>query len=552
MRDSRLLIGSAVLAALAACGAPAAQEAGAPDLVLVNGKIITADERFTVAGGVAVRGGRFMAVGDAEDIARLAGPETRTIDLQGRTVVPGLIDNHLHLLRAGATWAREVRLDGVGSRREALDRIRARAGALAPGEWIFTLGGWTVDQFGDDPSPLSRGELDAVAPKHPVFLQASYYEAYLNTTGLDRMGLAGGANAPPWLERDAAGQATGRVAEAGMRALASRLPAAGPEEVESSTRAMIRDLNAAGITAAGSAGCQGELLDRYRAWAREGTLNMRVFCITGSGASSPDQVDRALPRIAGMRVFEGDAWIDHVAFGESVYGPLHDPMFSIRPASPSDLLQWRRMTEAVARARLPLHVHANFAGTIGAFLDQVEAVNREVPIGPLRWTFAHTNQLTADHLTRMRTLGMSAAVHPWAVINGGINRRVFGDAALGMAPLRTIQESGVTWGFGSDGTRANQVLPFETLSWAVTGRMVGGASVLRREQTISREDALVAHTRTNAYLLFQENNLGSIQPGHAADLVVLDRDYLTVPADEIADIRSVMTMVGGRVVFDAR
>jgi len=140
-------------------------------------------------------------------------------------------------------------------------------------------------------------------------------------------------------------------------------------------------------------------------------------------------------------------------------------------------------------------------------------------------------------------------VHPWGVINGGINRRVFGDAALDMAPLDTIQKSGVMWGFGSDGSRANQLMPFVTLGWAVTGKMVGGAKALR--QPISREDALIAYTRKNAFFLFQESNLGSIQVGKLADLVVLDHDYLTVPADQIKDIKPVMTMVGGRVVYDA-
>jgi predicted amidohydrolase YtcJ len=149
----------------------------------------------------------------------------------------------------------------------------------------------------------------------------------------------------------------------------------------------------------------------------------------------------------------------------------------------------------------------------------------------------------------MRELGVYAAVHPWAVTNGGILHSVFGDAAYDMAPLATIQQSGVMWGLGSDGSRANQVRPFQTLAWAVTGRMVGGRRVLR--QTIGREDALIAHTRRNAFFVFQENNLGSIQPGKLADLVVLDRDYLTVPAGQIKDITPVLTMVGGRVVFDA-
>ena len=331
----------------------------------------------------------------------------------------------------------------------------------------------------------------------------------------------------------------------------AKLPSASTADVEASTRLMLHDLNKAGVTAYGSAGCETDVMPIYRKWADEGRLNVRVFCITGQGAGTPQQVDQALPRIAQMKLFQGDAWINNVFYGESVYGPLHDPMF-IRASSPKpdELAQWRRLATAIAKAGLPLHVHANLTNTIDAFLDQVEQVHKEYPITHLRWTFAHANQLNASHLERMKKLGMYAAVHPWAVINGGINRDVFGDAAYDMAPLNTIQRSGIMWGFGSDGTRANQILPFVTLSWAVTGKMVGGTRALRATETISREDALIAFTRRNAYFVFQENTLGSIQPGRLADLVVLDRDYLTVPADQIKDITSVMTIVGGRVVYD--
>jgi predicted amidohydrolase YtcJ len=315
---------------------------------------------------------------------------------------------------------------------------------------------------------------------------------------------------------------------------------------------MIRDLNRMGLTAFGSAGCEQEVLGLYQSWAARRELNVRVYCITGQAAGTPQQVDQALPRIAQMRLFQGDDTLDHVVYGESVYGPLHDPMFLPKSEPrPEQLMQWRRIATEVAKARLPLHVHANLTNTIDAFLDQIETIHKAYPIRNLRWTLAHVNQLNASHLARMQNLGMYAAVHPWAVINGGINHAVFGDSASDMAPLRTIQNSGVTWGFGSDGSRANQIRPFTTLWWAVTGKMVGGRTVLRQSETISREDALIAHTRKNAYLVFQENNLGSLQPGKLADLLVLDRDYLTVPADQIKDIKPVLTMVGGRVVYDA-
>jgi len=511
----------------------------APDIILSNGKIITVDDRFQIAQAVAVRGDRIVAVGTNQEVARLAGPGTRTIDLRGRAVIPGLIDNHMHLLRAGATWKFEVRLDGVASRKQALDMLRARAKAARPGEWIYTLGGWAIEQF-DDKKPFTREELDLVSSDHPVFLQASYYEAYLNSRALQAVGIDEKNPATPAIERDAAGRPTGRIAEAGFRGLVNRIPAPSPEEAEASTVAMIKDLNRFGLTTFGSAGCEANLLPHYRRWADQGQLNVRVFCISGGGVGQIPQI----------KLFQGDNYVDNVTYGESVYGPLHDPMF-LRKSNPTpeQLTEWRRIATEIAKAGLPLHVHANLEDTISAFIDQIEAINKEYPVKNLRWVLAHANQLNATHLARMRELGLYAAVHPWAVINGGINQRVFGDAAYDMAALDTIQKSGVVWGFGSDGNRANQILPFTTLWWAVTGKMVGGTKALR--QTISREDALIAHTRKNAYFVFQENNLGSIQPGKLADLLVLDRDYLTIPAEQIKDVKPVMTMVGGRIVYDA-
>jgi predicted amidohydrolase YtcJ len=525
-----------VVAALAALGAVAAAslsaQAPAPQLIFTNAKVVTVDERFTVAQAVAVLNERIVAVGSDQEIGRLAGPATRRIDLRGRTMLPGLIDNHMHLLRYGTTWKFEVRWDGVETRGEALDRLRARAKTARAGEWIYTLGGWTLEQFADDPKPFTRQELDAVAPANPVFLQASYYEAFLNTRAIEQLGVT---------------SPTGHVDENGFRALVDKLPLATGADLDASTQGMIRELNQAGITAVGSAGCEPDLLDRYRRWAGNRELNVRVFCIVtppaGGGA------DAFVSRIPQMKVFDGDSWVDQIAFGEN-FGALSDPMFRRRPAASSDdVAAWRRIITEVARARLPLHVHANFSETIDLFLDQIEMVNRDYPIRPLRWVLAHVNQPTRTQLERMKALGIYAAVHPWAVINGGINFRQFGDAAYDMAPLATIQKSGITWGLGSDGSRANQIRPFETLGWAVTGKMVGGRTVLR--QPVSREDALIAHTRKNAYFVFRENDLGSIEPGKAADFIVIDRDYLTVPADRIKDINVLMTVVGGRIVHDA-
>ncbi|HEY7442106.1 MAG TPA: amidohydrolase [Vicinamibacterales bacterium] len=552
MTRRRLKIAVAtVAAAMASAAFSALAQQVAPDLILSNGKIITVDERFTIAQALAISGERIVAVGTNQDINRLAGPDTRRIDLGGKAVIPGLIDNHMHLLRAGLTWKSEVRLDGVESRKQALEMVRLRARAIPRGEWVYTLGGWAIEQFSDNSKPFTREELDEVAPDHPVFLQASYYEAYLNSRALRAFGIDEKTAAAPWLARDTAGKPTGRIGEAGFRALVNKLPVPAPPEVEASTTAMIADLNRMGLTTFGSAGCEPDLLRLYRQRADQKELNVRVFCINGVGVgTTPEQVEKALPQISQMKLFQGDHYIDHIFFGEGVYGPLHDPMFLPKSApKPEQLALWRRIVTEIAKAGLPLHVHANLENTIDGFLDQIEAVNREYPIKNLRWVLAHANQLNASHLARMRELGMYAAVHPWAVINGGINQRVFGERAYDLGALDVIQKSGIVWGLGSDGNRANQILPFVTLGWAVTGKMVGGTKVMRHP--ISREDALIAHTRMNAFLVFQENNLGSLQPGKLADLVALDRDYLTVPADQIKDIKPVLTMVGGRVVYES-
>ena len=528
-----------------------------PDLVLLNGKIITVDERFTIAQAVAIEGDRIIAVGTTQEMARLAGPNTRKIDLAGRAVIPGLIDNHMHLLRAGTTWIRELRFDGVESRKHAIEMLRARAKAVGPGEWVYNIGGWTHQQFADEPKPFTREELDEIAPNNPVALQESYFQVFLNSLALHIFGIE--ANAPDpqdfvkgSIMRDARGIPTGVIQGdiAATRPVAARLPKVSPDQLETSSQALVNDMNRAGLTSIGVPGCNSDVLEIFQKWKAEGRLNIRIFCIDGAAAGAPEQVARSLEQIAKMKLFQGDSYIDNVFFGESVYQPLHDPMFALKSdPRPDQLEQWRRIATDIAKAGLPLHVHAELHNTIDAFLDQIEAIDKEHPIKNLRWTLAHVNQINAPQLERMKKLGMYAAVHPWAVINGGNMHEEFGDGAYDMPPLRTIQDSGIEWGFGTDGTAANQYLPFTTLYFAVTGKMAGGAKVMR--QTIGREDALIAHTRKNAYLVFQENSLGAIQPGKLADLVVLDRDYLTIPPDQIRNIKPVLTMVGGRIVYDA-
>src|SRR5688572_1124988 len=268
-----------------------AQQAAAPDIILTNGKIITVDDRFTIAQAVAVRGDRIVAVGTNQDITRLAGANTRRIDLRGRSVVPGMIDNHAHFQEEGAYWALELRFDGVDSRKQALEMIRAKAKEKKPGEWVYNLGGWSPDQFTDNKKPFTREELDQVAPDNPVFLQFTRSEQYLNSKAIDAIGLE--QRKDPWIMRDAKGRATGITGVQGRNAIVDAAkfldaPNGGKanlpmDVIVASQTVMLKDLARAGLPASGGQ-CLWE--DLYRQFQREGTASMRFFCqrtATGGG-----------------------------------------------------------------------------------------------------------------------------------------------------------------------------------------------------------------------------------------------------------------------------
>jgi predicted amidohydrolase YtcJ len=547
IRSYVLLVASGVVMA----GVTSFTQQPAADLVLTNGKIITVDDRFSIAQAVAVRGDRIVAVGSTQEINRLAGPSTRRIDLRGRAVTPGFIDNHAHFQEEGEYWMLENRLDGVESRKQAVEQIRARAKAAGPGAWIFTLGGWSPDQFADDSRPFSRAELDTVAPDNPVFLQFTREETYVNSKAIEATKME--AIQDPAIERDAMGRATGVIKgdqmTARIRTAAGFLKEQPKDIFEQSSFRMLRDLNSAGLTASGGS-CDFE--QEYREWQRQGRMSMRFFCLRSpsvTGGLTPQNVDAIVAAVPKMRFFDGDQWMDSANWGERLIN-TPDTVNDTKPTAPPELwTAWGRVARAAAEHGIQIFIHTTMNWTIEEQLKQVEALAKEVPIRHLRWTFMHMEGVTANQLERMRALGMYVGVHPRGVIAGQAWVRRHGDQAYVMPNLKAIQDSGVMWGFGTDAFEVNQYRPFQTIGWAVTGKMVGGKVTMRHP--ISREDALIAHTRRNAYFFFRENDLGSIQPGRLADMVVLDRDYLTVPADEIKNIKPQLTIVGGKVVYDA-
>ena len=547
-----LLAGGVIVASLA----PSAQQA-APDTILTNGKVITVDDQFRIAQAVAIRGDRFVAVGTNQEITQLAGPNTRRIDLQGRSVVPGFIDNHAHFQEEGAYWSLEFRLDGVDSRARALEMLRAKADSLPAGQWVYNLGGWSPDQFADDKREFTRDELDKYTPNNPVYLVFSRSNAYINSKAIEATGLE--KMTEPWIMRDASGRATGVIAPQGtgrVRNLANFLDAPNGaranlpmDVVRSSSLAMMRDLNRAGLTASGG-GCQWE--DLYQQFEREGIASMRFYCLlTAEGGRGAGAMEKQMAAIPSLKYFTGNEWQDYTNWGEGFPGGGGDDLYSAtqQPVSQEAWDTWGTFGLAVAEAGISAIIHTQTDVAIDGRIQQLKRINEEVSLRPLRWALMHMEMVTPAQIEELKALNVGIMVHPREIVTGGLLHRVHGDEAFAFPPLREIEASGIQWGLGTDAFEVNQYRPFQMLYWAVTGKMVGGTVV--NTHPVSREAALIAHTRSNAYWFFRENDIGSIQSGHFADLVVTDRDYLTVPADEIKDITSVMTMVGGRVVYDA-
>ena len=550
----RLSFGRAILLVLAlfAAGAGPAS-AQAPDTVLVNGKIVTVDDRFTIAQALAIKGERILKVGTTAEVEALRGPQTLVIDLAGRTVIPGLIDNHAHWVRAAEHD--ELRFDGVTSRQQALKMLADRVHSVPAGEWIVVLGGWSEEQFTDESRGFSLEELDRIAPNNPVVLQAVYNHSYLNSVALIAAKIDAATPDPQGgrIEKDAGGKPTGLVRGAGGVAfVAARVPLQNQEAWLANTRKLVSYLNSMGVTAwldAGGRGMGAKHYEPYRYLADRGDLTIRLFWTTIRQPATPAQVDAVIGEIRDLKPFQGNDYFDNVGWGESVFAPVTTQLLRVETNTRAeDLAQMRRLLLALAERGIYVNSHVEMSTAIDAFLNEYESINKERPIKGLHWSFSHLDQVSQAQLERMKKLGMTAQIHSRPLIQGALMHKVHGDKAWDMPPFRRIQDSGIHWGLGSDATAVTTSNPFYTLSFAVTGRMIGGRAVNR--QTITREEALIAHTRSNAIFLFQEGNLGSLAPGKYADLLVLDRDYLTVPDTEIKDIRPLVTMVGGQVVHD--
>jgi predicted amidohydrolase YtcJ len=540
-----------ILAILLAIACPAAARAQSADTILVNGKIVVYDS--APAEALAVREGKIAAIGRSADIRALAGPSTRIVDLAGRTVIPGLIDSHIHAIRAGLTYTTEVHWIGARTLAEALDRIRTAARTAPKGAWLVVAGGWTERQFAEDRRP-TQAEIAAAAPDHHVYVQLLYSRVLLSPGGYEALGIARDEVLAEKLaiERDGGGRPTGWLTGDArtISNLFNRLPRPTFAQKVAGTRAFFRTLNSVGLTGVIDPGGYNLPVPDYQAlfqvW-RDGALTLRVrysLCAPRRGHELEDF--KTLTQVLPMGF--GDDWLRFNGIGENVTWGLYN---NDTPSEEQKEQLFETLRWAVSRG-LTATFHWHNDRAVHHLLEVLERVNAETPVARLRWSIAHLNDASPDSLKRMKAMGIG-----WLMQNAFYFR---GEAFLGQRGLAAARSSppivsalrmGIPVGGGTDAHRVMWYSPFVSLQWMVDGKTIGGASTRGPEEMPSRMEALRLYTDGSAWFAFDDDTRGSLAAGKLADLVVLNKDYLTVPVDEIGTIASLLTMVGGRIVYAA-
>lgn len=547
------LVVTVVLIGVPAC-APDDRVLAYPDTVILDAKIVTLDDRSPIQEAVAIRGGRFLATGATADIRKLVGPSTRVIDALGRTVLPGLIDTHVHLLQAAIFWRDEVRVDEARTLDDIFAAIKARAAIVPPGTWILIRGGWHYTQIRERRMP-SRAELDAIAPVHPVHVQATYDVVQLNSAGIAASGITSQTPLPPGasIEKDAQGKFTGvlRGTRGVLLGREKYFPRLSFEEKIAGLRAVMREFNAAGLTGiidGNGLSIIEHWLDQdedyqamYEVW-RRGQMTLRVGLQLDSrdAAQALDVLDR-FPARLGDDMF----WFNSI--GENLMLDVWNP--ASYPLKAATREEFKRVVEAAVARRVTMQLHSQTEPQLNTMLDVFEEVHARTPLDHLRFTLLHAELMTPAMIERMKRLGMGVMIQARQLVTADILRKTWGDRISDAPIVKTVFESGLPLGGGTDGTVAVPFRPFMALYWYVSGRSWRG-DVVRPTERLTREQALRVYSRQAAWFSFHEDRRGAIAPDFLADLIILDKDYLTVPEADIPSIRPVLTMVGGTVVFE--
>ena len=527
--------------------------AQAPDTVLLNGKVVTLDARSTTQEAIAVRDGHIIAVGTTADIRKLAGPATRVIDARGRTVIPGLIDSHLHAIRAALSFSTEVNWIGARSLEEALGRIRAASRTMKPGSWLIVAGGWNVQQFEENRRP-TQAELTAVAPNNPVYVQLGYGWAMLNPLAHKTLGISSETDLPAGgrFERDASGTPTGAVtgAQNAIVSLFDRLPKPTFTEQVEGTKAFFRELNRLAITGAGDPGGNNLTSTDYEAlfkvW-RDKAMTVRVT-YTLNGQTPGKEFDELRDLTGLLPMGFGDDMLRFNGLGERITVAMNNN----NAPTQADKDAYYRIVRWAAERGMSLTMHWGNDASVDHLLSIFERVNKEIPIAPLRWSIAHLNDASVDSLRRMKALGVGWTMQD-AMYFGGEQfiKQAGADAARRTPPVETARKMGVVVGAGTDAHRVASYNPFTALQWLLDSKTVGGVAMRGPEEIPSRMDALRFYTLGSAWFSFDEDARGSLEVGKLADCAVLSDDYMTVAVEKIGGLESVLTMVGGKIVYSA-
>ncbi|RFB65622.1 MULTISPECIES: amidohydrolase [unclassified Herbaspirillum] len=531
------------------------------DLILLNGNFHTIDKAQPLASAVAIKDGKFLAVGDAEAAMRHRGDATKVVDLNGRSVVPGLNDSHIHLIRGGLNYNLELRWEGVPSLADALRMLREQALRTPHPQWVRVVGGWTEFQFAERRMPTLE-EINAAAPDTPVFILHLYDRALLNQAALRAVGYNKDTPNPPGgeIQRDAAGNPTGMLIARPNAMILYATLAKGPslplDQQVNSTRQFMRELNRLGVTSVIDAGGGFQnypedyaIIDQL---AREQQLTVRIAynLFTQNKGKELGDFQRWTDMI---KPGQGDDFYRHNGAGEMLVFSAADFEDFLEPrpelaAGMEDELE--KVVRHLVSNRWPFRLHATYDESISRMLDVFEKVNRDIPFGGLHWIFDHAETISPRNIERVRELGGGLAIQHRMAFQGEYFVDRYGkEAAKATPPVARMLDMGVPVGAGTDATRVASYNPWTALYWLVSGKTVGGLQLA--EAGLPRETALELWTAGSAWFSNEQDKKGRIKAGQLADLVVLSADFFSVAEEDIKAIESVMTVVGGKIVYGA-
>ncbi len=556
------VLGAGMWFAGAAPAAAQQEDFNAPDLVLVNGKVLTLDERSTVTEAVAVRDGKILATGSSASIKALAGARTRVLDVSGKTVIPGLIDTHAHFKAAGL-GDYVVNMSRAKTVAEALEAIKAFAARKKPGEWIVG-GAWHPPSQLAEKRYLTRQEIDSVAPNNPVYLRTVGHFSMANTMALQKVGVDKNTADPSGgsFERDAAGELTGVLVETAIERVEKAVPPWTEDDEMRQFTIAESVLNSFGITSAVEGATEARDIRTLQKIAASGKATLRTgvmfrpeppadltaweAIMSGNGASSGFGDDWL--KFAGIKIFYDGGMTLKTALMRDVYPDSHDNYHGIAQQTPERLKQLVSICNRYGW-RVGVHVVGDLG--IDQVLDAFESADKERSIRDRRFVLIHASLIRPEQMERAHGLGVRIDfqnVFMWD--KAATVERFLGRATADRAvPTRTlIAKMGLdSLGAGTD-FPVNPVNPFLNMYIMVTRKDPNG-NVYGASEAISREQALRLYTSAASHDTFEEAQKGTIGPGKLADFVVLSADYMAVPEEQIKDIKADLTLVGGKVVF---